>query len=79
MRTTIRLDDELLARAKAVAAEGRTSLNAVIEDALRQALARREQASPSSSGPLPIVSGNGLRPGIDLNRGAELLDWLDRE
>ena len=79
MRTTIRLDDELLARAKAWAAENRTSLNAVIEDALRQALARHEQIAPPPGGPLPIVSGNGLRPGVDLNRGAELLDWLERE
>lgn len=76
MRTTIRIDDELLARAKARAAENRTSLNAVIEDALRASLNRQpERAKPG--GRLPTMKGRGLRPGVNLNSNAELLDLMD--
>lgn len=41
MRTTIRLDDELLREAKRLAAETNQTLTAVIEEALRERLARR--------------------------------------
>lgn len=76
MRTTIRIDDELLALAKARAAENRTTLNAVIEDALRASLNRQpERAKPI--GRLPTMSGRGPRPGVNLNNNAELLDLME--
>lgn len=76
MRTTIRIDDELLARAKARAAENRTTLNAVIEDALRASLNRQpERARPA--GGLPTMAGRGLRAGVNLNSNAELLDTME--
>jgi hypothetical protein len=76
MRTTIRLDDDLLAKAKRAAVERGTTLTAVIEDALRRALApspsaRREPFS------LPTFRGDGLRPGVDLDDTASLLDVMD--
>lgn len=76
MRTTIRIDDELLARAKARAAETRRSLNTVIEEALRASL-NREPARPKPGGRLPTMKGSGLRPGVNLNSNAELQDLMD--
>jgi predicted transcriptional regulator len=46
MRTTIRLDENLLAEAKRYAAESGRTLTTVIEDALRTSLARRTRRSP---------------------------------
>ena len=77
MRTTIRLDDELLAEAKALAARTRRTLTRVIEDALRQSLAQRTDAAASSS-PLPTFAGRGVRPGVDLDDSAGLLDVMGR-
>lgn len=76
MRTTIRIDDELLARAKARAAENRTSLNKVIEDALRASL-NREPVRAKRGDRLPTMKGRGLRPGVNLNSNADLLDLMD--
>lgn len=41
MRTTIRLDEKLLKEAKRQAAESGMTLTAIIEDSLRERLARR--------------------------------------
>jgi Arc/MetJ family transcription regulator len=76
MRTTIRLDDDLLARAKRAAAERGTTLTALIEDALRRALAPRSGADRSRP-PLPTVRGDGLQSGVDLDDTAALLDRMD--
>jgi hypothetical protein len=84
-RTTVRLPDELIRRAKRKAsAEGRT-LTALIEDGLRLVLSEREGATAKKR-TLPPVSRarGGLRPGIDLNDGASLheledLDYIARQ
>jgi hypothetical protein len=78
MRTTVRLDDDLLRQAKALAARTGRTLTAVIEDGLRQVLARhrrRQEERPSVA--LPTFKGKGLRPGVDLDDTAGLLDILD--
>jgi hypothetical protein len=77
MRTTIRLDDDLLARAKALAAKSGRTLTAVIEDALRAALAQaspRRRREPTS---LPTFGRGGLRPGVDLDDSSALLDGME--
>ena len=76
MRTTIRLDDNLLRRAKRAAADRGTTLTALIEDAVRRALA---PAGPSARTrePLPTFRGDGLQPGVDLDDTAALLDVMD--
>ncbi len=76
MRTTIRLDDEVLAQAKARAAESRRSLNEFIEQAVRARLVAESQTS-RPSGPLPTFRGSGLRPGVDINDAAGLLDMME--
>jgi Arc/MetJ family transcription regulator len=78
MRTTIHLPDELIARAKQKAAERRSTLTAVIEEALREALARKpSRRGKASRTRLPTFRGNGLLPGVDLNDSAALLDRMD--
>ncbi|HSI96854.1 MAG TPA: CopG family transcriptional regulator [Gaiellaceae bacterium] len=76
MRTTIRLDDDLLASAKRAAIERGTTLTAVIEDALRRALAP-EPGGRRRAVSLPTFRGDGLQPGVDLDDTASLLDLMD--
>ena len=78
MRTTIRLDDQLLARAKKLAAETGRTLTGVIEDALREVLARRQPPRRRRPVRLTTFGGPGLRPGVDLDDGAALLDLMER-
>ena len=75
MRTTIRLDDNLLTRAKRAALEQGTTLTAVIEDALRRALAPGV-GSAREDVTLPSFRGDGLQPGVDLDDSASLLDLM---
>lgn len=77
MRTTIRIDETLLQDAKHLAVRTGRSLTAVIEDALRQALARQREAAPRQPVELVTVEGQGLRPGVDLDDSASLLDLLE--
>jgi predicted transcriptional regulator len=76
MRTTIRLDDDLLRRAKRHAMERGTTLTAVIEDALRRALAPESRPGRRVAS-LSTFRGDGLRPGIDLDDTSSLLDAMD--
>lgn len=77
MRTTIRLDDDLLAEAKAHAARTGRTLTALIEDALRALLAQAA-AGPRRKGPrLPTDGAGGLQPGVDLDDSAGLLDLME--
>lgn len=77
MRTTIRLDDDLLRQAKALAARTGRTLTAVIEDALRETLARPRSRHDRPRAALPTFKGNGLQPGVDLDDTAGLLDIMD--
>ncbi len=77
MRTTIRIDDPLLAEAKKLAADTGRSLTAVIEDALREVLARRKQPARRSRLRLTTFAGKGPQPGVDLDDSASLLDRME--
>ncbi|MGH2444909.1 MAG: YlcI/YnfO family protein [Candidatus Limnocylindria bacterium] len=76
MRTTIRIDDQLLTEAKARAARSGTTLNAVVEDALREAFARRSHTGRGQV-ELPTFAGGRLRPGVDLDDSADLLERME--
>jgi hypothetical protein len=78
MRTTIRLDDALLREARAVAAASGRTLTDLIEDALREALARRQASVGRKRLILRTFKGKGLRTGVDLDDSAALLDLMDR-
>ena len=77
MRTTIRLDDQLLVEAKKLAAERGTTLTAIIEDSLRQSLARTEPTSRRGKFHFPTFKGGGLQPHVDLDDSASLLDRME--
>jgi hypothetical protein len=77
MRTTIRLEDRLLAEAKQVALETGTTLAAVIEDALRERLARRRAGSRPEPVRPTTVGGKGVQPGVDLDDSAALRDLME--
>jgi hypothetical protein len=77
MRTTVRLQENLLKRAKQqAAAEGR-SLTSLIEEGLELALARRKKRAPRrTTFPVARETG-GTQPGVHLDRSAELQDLMD--
>jgi hypothetical protein len=77
MRTTVRLDDRLLASAKKLAAETGRTLTSVLEDALRETLARRSERVRRQRVRLKTVKGDGVRPGVDLDDAAALLDLME--
>jgi hypothetical protein len=77
MRTTVRLDPELLKAAKRYATEVGTTLTAVIEDGLRQLLARGSSRSVRSEVSFPTFKGDGVMPGIDLDDSAALQAAMD--
>lgn len=77
MRTTVRLDDDLLIRAKRHAAAERTTLTAVLDRALRELLSRGEQPRIRERVALPTFRGAGLQPGVDLDDSAALLDRME--
>ena len=77
MRTTLRVDPTLYRRAKAQAARNGTTVTALFEDALRSLLDRPTVVTLRNRGRLPTSGRGGLRPGVNLDSSAELLDLMD--
>ena len=76
MRTTVNLDDGLLAIVKRLARERGESLGAVLEAAIQQYLAAY---TPNREVPLqlPVFQGHlGVRPGVDLRTNSGLSDAI---
>lgn len=76
MRTTIRIDDQLLREARQAAASSGRTLSELIEGALRETLARRRAMKGRERVGLPTFKGRGLRVGVDLDDSAALLDFM---
>ena len=79
IRTTLTIDDHLLAEYTRVAAATHRTLSYVIQDALRETLARRGEAAGRQPVKLPVIGGGGLRPGVDLDDNARLRELLESE
>jgi hypothetical protein len=75
MRTTLNIDDQLLAIAKHRAIEQEVTLTHVIEGALHDAFSRAEEKRAEIQ--LLTVKGAGVKPGIDLDRTSSLLDIME--
>ena len=75
MRTTLNLDDQLLISAKHRALEEKVSLARVIENALRESLAKPGAMREAIR--LITASGPGVKPGVDLDNGRSLRDIMD--
>ena len=76
MRTTVRLDDDLLQRAKVHAAQTGRTLTALIEDALLQAMNTPAGTNRTLEYRVPTFD-SALRPGVDLSDNAALADLMD--
>lgn len=78
MRTTVRIKDELLRRAKKRALDEGRTLTSLIEDALALILAERKSAS-SKRVHLPVSKATGgVLPGVDLNRSCDLEEVMSK-
>ena len=72
MRTTIRLRDHLLRRAKKRAAEEHRTLTSLLEEGVALVLAgRAKKRRDRIELPVSRASG-GVQPGVDLNRSTDL-------
>ena len=78
MRTTIRIKDDLLRRAKKRAADEGCTLTSLIEDGLALIMAKR-RARRLERVELPVSnSSGGVLPGVDLNRSSDLEEVMSR-
>jgi predicted transcriptional regulator len=78
MRTTVRLDDALLERARQEAARRGITLTALIEQGLQQVLRRPLKRSERPRVKLPEChAGGGVLPGVDVDDSAGLLDRME--
>lgn len=72
MRTTVRINDDLLRQAKQHALAAGRTLTALIEDGLRVILATPGETRRQFI-ELPVsTASSGVLPGVDLNRAADL-------
>lgn len=75
MRTTLSIDDQLLAAAKEAARRRGATLGEVVEEALRRALAEPVAANTPA---LPVYrGGTGPQPGVPLRSNRALYEFLD--
>lgn len=77
MRTTVRLDEHLLAQAKRHAVETGRTPTAVLEEALRESSGRRPRKPGRAPVSLTTFKGTGPRPGVDLDDTSSLLDAME--
>ncbi len=78
MKTTLDLNDALLAEAKGVAAQQRTTLTRLIEEGLQLRL--RKQRISTKPLRLAVYHGKGgLMPGLDGLSNKALLDAVDHD
>lgn len=77
MRTTVRLPDDLLRRARKKAAEQGRTLTSLLEEGLKIVLAESKPARRTQVR-LPISkAAGGTLPGVDLNRSTDLEDLME--
>jgi len=77
MKTTLDLNDELIAAAKATAVRQRTSLTRLIEEGLRLRLRAHAGAAASEPVRLPVFAGQGgLVGGVDPTSNKAMLKAL---
>jgi hypothetical protein len=77
MRTTVRLNDDLLKRAKKRAADEGRTLTSLVEEGLVLVLSRGK-ASRRQRVALPVSKATGgVLPGVDLNRSNDLEEVMN--
>ena len=77
MKTTLNLNDQLLANAKALAAQQRTSLTRLIEEGLQLRLRAKSVDAVGTRTRLPVFKGRGgLVAGVEPRSNKALLQAL---
>ncbi len=80
MRTTVRLPNDLLRRAKRKAAAEDRTLTSLIEEGLRAVVDERPKPAKRRRVVLPVSKATGgLMPGVDLTRLSDLQEQEDLE
>ena len=74
MRTTVNIDDHLLAEAKVLAARTSKPLGTIIDDALRSML--RSRGNTRQAFVLSTHGKGGLQPGVDLDDKEALAELM---
>jgi hypothetical protein len=78
MKTTLDINDALLANAKALAAQQRTSLTRLIEEGLQLRLRSAQPAAKSVRRKLPVFKGRGgMVAGVNPLSNKAMLDAAD--
>jgi hypothetical protein len=78
MRTTVRLDENLLLQVKREAAKRGETLTSMIEQGLRLMLASSRSRLRRTRVKLPVSrAAGGTLPGVDLNDSSALLDKME--
>ena len=78
VKTTLNVDERLLARAKALASREGITLTALVEESLRARLAPRSRTRTPREFDLPTVKGTAP-PNVDITDREALFDLLDEE
>ena len=77
MRTTIRINDDLLKRAKKRAADDGRTLTSLVEDGLTLILTKPKRTRRKRVD-LPVSkTTGGVLPGVDLNRSSDLEEVMN--
>ena len=76
MRTTVRLSDDLLKRARKRAAEDGRTLTSLIEEGLTLVLAPKSTQREYVELPVSKATG-GVLPGVDINRSSVLEEVME--
>jgi hypothetical protein len=79
MRTTVRLDDDLLKEAKVRAAQQGITLTQLIDESLRERLAARPRRMSAEPFRLGTYGEGGARPGVNLEDNRATRDLMDQE
>ena len=78
MKTTLDINDTLLANAKALAARQQTSLTRLIEEGLQLRLRSSQAASKPGKRKIPVFKGRGgMVSGLDPSSNKAMLDAAD--
>jgi hypothetical protein len=77
MRTTINLPEDLMIQIKKLATATHSTVTALIEETLREGLARRRPQRRASRATLPTYGKQGPLPGVDIDDTASLLDVME--
>lgn len=78
MQTTIQIDDELLAEVTKLAREKGCDVSRLIADTLRDGIMPPPPAAPQPFVRLTTVGGHGVRPGVNLDCSAALLNLMEQ-